>query len=449
MNDFNQKNNDLEQENDRIVNSSDTTFEDTDFTHAVDVAEHLEGLSLEEQVSVVRNLSAEEAAGAIAELDEELAGDLLENLELDEASAILAEMEPDDAADVLDEVDEVHRDKILDNLDVEDAADIRLLMTFDPDTAGGIMNTETITLRDTLTADEAISQIRQEMEDKETPYYGYVVDDTGVILGVLSLRELMLSPPGKILHSCLHEQEFITVPFDMPNQEVARLFSRYDFMAMPVVDEKNHLLGIITYDDILDVIEDEASSDMLGMVGASPDETVDTPWKESVRMRLPWLLLNLLNSTLSASVVYLFEGSIATMAILAVLMPIVANQAGNTGQQALAVMIRQLALEKFESRKAWLAVLREAKIGLSSGIVMGVCACLGAWLFSGIPTLGIVMGAALMCDMLLGALAGGSIPLILRWLGRDPAHASSIFLTAITDAMGFFIFLGLATTFLF
>ena len=207
-------------------------------------------------------------------------------------------------------------------------------------------------------------------------------------------------------------------------------------------------MGVVTHDDVIDILQDEASADMLGMVGAGQTEDVDTPWLTSVRMRLPWLVINMLNSALSALIVYMFEGSIAQMALLAVLMPMVANQAGNTGQQALAVMIRQLATEKFERRKAWFAVLREAKIGLLTGLIMGALACLGLSVLEGNPLLGAVMGGALLLDMILGAVAGGSIPLILRALGRDPAQASSIFLTALTDGAGFFIFLSLASIFL-
>ena len=431
-----------------FVNSDEFLSGDIEFSHPADLAAHIEGLPLEQQVCVLRNMPTEDAAEALAELDEETAGEVLEELDPDEASAILAEMDPDDAADVLDELDEDHRDILLSNLDIEDAEELRLLMAYPPNTAGGLMNTDIIILYKDLTADEAINQIRTEMEDKETPYYGYVVDDNGLLIGVMSLRDLMLCPPGTRLQSQLHDQDLITVNVEDDRQEVARVLSHYNFMALPVIDGEHHLLGIVTYDDVLDVIEDEASSDMLGMVGAGPDENVDTPWRESVRMRLPWLIINMFNSALSASVVYIFEGSIASMALLAVLMPMVANQAGNTGQQALAVMIRQLAVQRFDRRKAWKAVLREGKIGLVSGMLMAVLAFAGVWWFSGLYTLALVMGAALVCDMLLGAIAGGSIPLILRALGRDPAQASSIFLTTLTDGAGFFIFLGLATAFL-
>lgn len=415
------------------------------FAHPADMADHIENLSLEKQVCFLRHMSTGDAADALAELDENVAVDVLENLDPDVAAQIIAEMSPDDAADVLDELEEDHRDALLNKLGREDSEELRNLMGFDPDSAAGVMNTEIILLADDITADEAIAQIRQEMEDKESPYYAYVVDGVDKLIGVLSLRDLMLSRPGTLIRDSLSSHSVISVPFDMPKGEVASLLSHYNFMAMPVVDHQGHIMGVVTYDDIMDIIHDEASADMLGMVGADPDETIDTPWRESVRKRLPWLMINLFNSAVSASVVYMFEGSIASMAVLAVLMPMVANQAGNTGQQALAVIIRQLATDRFDAKKSWMAVLREGKIGFVTGSFMSVVAFIGAAWFSGNVMLGAVMGGALLCDMLLGAVAGGSIPLIFRALGRDPAQASSIFLTTITDGAGFFIFLGLAT----
>lgn len=427
------------------VQCREVDSEDNEFSHPADMADHIENLSLEKQVCVLRNLSAEDAAEALAELDENVAVDVLENLDPDVAAQIIAEMSPDDAADVLDELTQDHRDVLLGKLGKEDSEELRHLLAFDPDSAAGVMNTEIILLEEFLSVDEAIFQIRQEMEDKENPYYAYVVSSTDILKGVLSLRDLMLSKPGTLIKDTLGNQNVISVPFDMPKGEVASTLSHYNFMAIPVVDYQGHLMGIVTYDDIMDIIHDEASADMLGMVGADPDESVDTPWFESVCRRLPWLMINLFNSALSASVVYMFEGSIAHMAVLAVLMPMVANQAGNTGQQALAVMIRQLATERFDQKKSWMAVVREGKIGFVTGSAMSLVACGGAWWFTDNIKLAMVMGTALLCDMMLGAIFGGSIPLILRWLGRDPAQASSIFLTAITDGAGFFIFLGLAT----
>ena len=423
--------------------------DETEFVHPADLADHLENLSLEKQVCALRHMPTEDAAEALAELEGSVAVDVLENLDADVAAQIIAEMEPDDAADVLDELDEEHRDVLLGKLTREDSEELRNLLNFDPDSAAGVMNTELILLEENMTADEAITHIRSEMEDKESPYYAYVVDRNDKLVGVLSLRDLMLARPGTIVGDAVAGQSVVSVPYDMDKGEVANLLSHYNYLAMPVVDYEGHIMGVVTYDDIMDIMHEEASADMLGMVGADPEESVDTPWKESVRKRLPWLVVNMVNSALSASVVYMFEGSIPQMAALAVLMPMVANQAGNTGQQALAVMIRQLATDRFEPKKAWMAVLREAKIGLVTGLFMSILALCGAWGFTGNPLVGMVMAGALLCDMMLGAVAGGSIPLIFRALGRDPAQASSIFLTTITDGAGFFIFLGLATMFLF
>lgn len=419
-----------------------------DLAHPADVAEHIEHLSLDKQVCLLTSLPVEDAAEALAEMDEHLRVELLENIDPDKAASIVGEMSPDDAADVLDELDEDHSDVLLSKLETEDAEEIRNLMAFDPETAGGVMNTEILILEQNLTADQAIQQLRKEISDKEIPYYAYVVRPDGTLSGVLSLRDLLLCPPGLTLEQALADQELISIAFDASREEVARLISHYNFMALPVTDREGRLLGVISHDDVIDIIQDLAGENLLGMVGAGQDESTDTPWLESVKMRLPWLMVNMINSALSASVVYLFDGSIAQMAILAVFMPMVANQAGNTGQQALAVMIRQLALEKFESRKAWTAVLREGKIGLCNGILLGVFVFLGVWFFTDNRALSGVMVAALVLDMLLGAFAGASIPLLLKKMRRDPAQASSIFLTALTDGAGFFLFLGLATIFL-
>lgn len=424
--------------------------EEAEFIHPADLADHLENLSLEKRVCALRHMSTEDAAEALAELEGNAAVDVLENLDADVAAQIIAEMAPDDAADVLDELDEEHRDVLLERLTREDSEELRNLLNFDSDSAAGVMNTEIILLEQDLTVDEAIAHIRREMyADKESPYYGYVVDDRDVLVGVLSLRDLMLARPGTVVGDAVSGQNVVSVTYDTDKEEVANLLSHYNYLAMPVVDYEGHIMGVVTYDDIMDIIHDEASADMLGMVGADPEENVDTPWLESVRKRLPWLAVNMLNSALSASVVYMFEGTIAQMAVLAVLMPMVANQAGNTGQQALAVMIRQLATDRFDHRKAWKAVLREGKIGLATGLFMALASFLGAWWFTGNLLVGAVMGGAILCDMLLGAVAGGSIPLIFRALGRDPAQASSIFLTMLTDGAGFFIFLGLASLILF
>jgi len=431
------------------VNEWQTTNENNlSFVHPADTAKSIENLPLPEQLHILQNLSVYNAAHVLAELDEIIAVEILETLDSERAACIITKMSPDDATDVLDKLNVEYRNTLLNKLDKKSSDRLQHLLSFDPDSAAGAMTTEIILIPEHITVDEAIQQIRAEMKDIENPYYAYIVDEKDVLVGILSLRDLMLSKPGSIIKEYLENKSVISVLFDVPKEDVANMLSLYNFMAIPVVDNSGHIMGIVTHDDILDIIHDEASADMLGMVGADPDENIYTPWLESVKKRLPWLMVNFSNSALSASVVYLFEGSIVQMSVLAVLMPMIANQGGNTGQQALAVMIRQLATEKFDKKKMLMAISRESKIGLTTGSIMAIVAFFGAWAFTSNIALALIMGLALLCDMVLGAVFGGFIPLFLRWLGRDPAQASSIFLTAITDGAGFFIFLGLVTLFL-
>jgi magnesium transporter len=416
--------------------------------HPADTADRLENLEFNDQVRLIASIPPREAAESIAEMEKHERIDLMSQLTPDKAADLIAEMSPDDAADILVELDEDMAQRVLTRVGKRDAAEIRKLMRYEPDTAGGVMNTEIVVLDQKLTADEAIKVIRSEIEDKEVPYYAYLVDEDDHLVGVLTMRDLILARPRKMLSDLVKSQILVSVTFDVDKEEVAQLIGRYNFLAIPVVDYEERLLGVVTHDDIIDIIHEEATEDMQKMVGAASDETVDSPWTYSLVRRLPWLLVNVANSSISAWVVHLFEGTIAQMAILAVLMPLVANQAGNTGQQALAVMIRQLALEKFDRRKSWVAVLRELKIGLVSGAVISVLVLAAVYALTRSIHLAEVMGLAMGLDMLLGALAGASIPLILKELGRDPAQASSIFLTTLTDSTGFFLLLGLAQLFL-
>jgi magnesium transporter len=370
--------------------------------------------------------------------------ELIKNLNRGLGARIVEQMSPDDATDLLEGLDEDLRHALLNRVPAEERAELKTLLTFDPDTAGGVMNTEVVILEQDLNVDQAIAMIREEVEDKEIPYYAYLTDKKDRLVGVLSLRDLLLAKRGSVLRDMVKTQNLITVGYNIDKEEVAHLIARYNLLALPVVDFGNRLLGVVTVDDVIDIIHEEASEDMQAMVGAGADETTDSPWLYSVRMRLPWLIINVLFSAISAWVVHLFEGNITEMAVLAVLMPIVANQAGNTGQQALAVMIRQLAMERFDRKRAWMAVLRELRIGLLNGVIISSLVFGVALFFTDKLALAMVMGLALGVDMVLGALAGASIPLLLKEMGRDPAQASSIFLTTITDSMGFFFLLGLA-----
>jgi len=412
--------------------------------HPADAAETIEGLDMSDQVKFVKQLPIKDAAESIAEMESNDQIALIQNLNRGLAARIVNQMSPDDATDLLEGLDEVLRQALLQRVPEEERAELKTLLTFDPDTAGGVMNTEVVILDQDLHVDEAITKLRQEVENKEIPYYAYLTDAKDRLVGVVSLRELLLAKRGVRLKDLVKTQNLISVGYNIDKEEVAHHIAKYNLLALPVVDFGNRLLGVVTVDDVIDIIHEEASEDMQTMVGAGADETTDSPVIFSVKKRIPWLIINVANSAIAAYVVHLFDDTIAAMAILAALMHIVSNQAGNTGQQALAVMIRQLAMEKFDRKKGWYAVFREIKIGLINSGLISMLVLLAIIAFTGDFKLAACMGIALVIDMLVGALAGSSIPLILKEIGRDPAQASSIFLTTITDAIGFWSFLGLA-----
>jgi magnesium transporter len=412
--------------------------------HPADAAETIEGLDISDQVKFIKQLPIKDAAASIAEMDDLDQQALIASLNRGLGAQILEQMAPDDATDLLEGLDEDLRKALLSRVPAEDRAELKTLLTFDPDTAGGVMNTEVVILEQDLNADQAIAKIREEVEDKEIPYYAYLTDGKDRLVGVVSLRDVLLAKRGVTLKELIKTQNLITVGYNIDKEEVAHLIAHYNLLALPVVDFGNRLLGVVTVDDVIDIIHEEASEDMQTMVGAGADETTDSPVGFSVRKRLPWLIINVINSAIAAYVVHIYNETIAAMAILAALMHVVSNQAGNTGQQALAVMIRQLAMEKFDRKKAWVAVLRELRIGMINGVLISLMVLAAIFLFTGDFKLAACMGIALIFDMLIGAFSGAAIPLVLKEIGRDPAQASSIFLTTITDAVGLWSFLGLA-----
>jgi len=412
--------------------------------HPADAAETIEGLDMTDQVKFIKQLPIKDAAASIAEMDDLDQQALIANLNRGLAARILEQMAPDDATDLLEGLNEELQKALLSRVPAEDRAELKTLLTFDPHTAGGVMNTEVVILDQDLNADQAISKIREEVEDKEIPYYAYLTDIKDRLVGVVSLRDLLLAKRGVTLKELVKTQSLITVGYNIDKEEVAHLIAHYNLLALPVVDFGNRLLGVVTVDDVIDIIHEEASEDMQTMVGAGADETTDSTVVFSVRKRLPWLIINVINSAIAAYVVHLFDATIAAMAILAALMHVVSNQAGNTGQQALAVMIRQLAMEKFDRKKAWVAVVRELRIGFINGLLISLMVLAAIFAFTGDYKLASCMAIALIFDMLIGAFSGAAIPLVLKEIGRDPAQASSIFLTTITDAVGFWSFLGLA-----
>lgn len=415
--------------------------------HPADIADELEDLPEEVALKLLKQLPREIGIGFLEEMEPEGSAELLSEFDTQEAAKLLSRMAPDDAADILVELSEKDQEAILDVMEEKASKNLAALLTYPPDSAGTIMSPEVISLPKDMTAQQAIDQLRKKAEEAETISYAYVTDKSNRLLGVLSLRNLTLAKQGTKLEEILNP-EVHTVAASMDKEEVAMLFDKYDYLALPVIDKENHLLGIITVDDIIDVIQDEVTEDMHRMVGVSGEEKVFSPWRFSFKRRLPWLYINLVTAFVAASVVGLFKNTIAQLTVLAVFMPIVAGMGGNAGAQALAVIVRGLALGEIEPKEGKKALAKEITVGCLNGIAIGIVVGILAYLWQGSPFLGAVAGAAMLLNLIMAGIAGVAIPLGLKALGQDPALASSIFVTTVTDIMGFFFFLGLATIFI-
>ena len=408
---------------------------------APEAADRIEELPDELGQAVVEQMESSAAAEVVSEMEPAEAADLLTELATEQAADIVEAMDPDDAADVVGELAGSSRESILDQMEPAPTAAVQTLLAYPPDTAGGIMTTEFMSFGADLTVEDAIAEIRRLHAGTETLYYLYVVDRDGHLSGVVSMRDLILAAAHTAL-SELATTRVISVHTAIDREEVARLVNGY--LALPVVDDERRLVGIVTVDDVMDVIQEEATDDIQRMVGASGDEKVDSPWRYSFGKRLPWLQVNLVTAFVAATVVGAFEDTIARLTALAVFLPIVAGQGGNTGAQALVVVVRALALGEVRYRASARILLRELSLGLASGVAVAVPAALIAYLWKGSAAIGWVIGAAMVANMAIATLAGAGIPLALRALRLDPAQSSSILLTTVTDVVGFGAFLGLA-----
>ncbi len=413
--------------------------------HPADQADVLENLKPAQRQELIEQLPPPDSADIMEEMENEHAAQLAVQMEPATLSLILDEMEPDEAADVLGDLPAETVAVALEAM--TEAEDVIPLLRYPDDTAGGLMIPDFIALRPQMTTAEAIEYIRSLAPDEDTIYYLFVTDEHDVLLGVVGLRQLIVADSQRRVGQIMDEA-VIYVEAWTDQEECARLLSRYDFMALPVVDEERRLLGVITVDDLIDVIDDEATEDMYRMVGLTEEERVFSPLFFSVRKRLPWLLVNLLTIFIAVSVVNFFEGAIGQLVALAVFMPVVAGQGGNAGSQTLTIMVRGLALGEIDLHSGRQALLKEAVLGVINGAAVGVVTAVVAYLWKGDPVIGLAIGSAMILNLFMAGLSGVLVPLGLKYFGVDPALASAAFVTAVTDTMGYLFFLGLATLFL-
>jgi magnesium transporter len=351
--------------------------------------------------------------------------------------------------ELLSHVTDLALQDLLTHAPVDDAVEIlkhQNLLAYPAGSAGAIMLTEFLAITQDQTVDDAIRIVR-ERPDLEAGFYVYVVDAQKCLMGIVSLRQLVLAKPSQALAS-LMTTEVISVSPSASQEEAAQLTAAHDFLALPVVDEARHLLGIITVDDVVDVLTEEATQDMYRLQGLSDADRVSSPIGTSARMRLPWMVINLATAFLAALIVGLFEKSIAQLVTLATFMPVVAGMGGNGGTQALTVVTRGIALGEIEFSSAWRAIVKECVVGVIVGAATGLITAVVAYLWKGNPWLGLILFLAMMINLAIAGFSGAAVPLFLRALKQDPAIGGSIILTTFTDVFGFLAFLGLATLFM-
>jgi magnesium transporter len=386
------------------------------------------------------------AMEALSELGPEKGAGLLALRSAEEIARLAQEIPSDDAAALIDHLPEELSTAVLDLIRPKPGGGVSELLGYEDQTAGRLMNPNVFALQEDLTASEAITALQQ-ARDVEMVFYLYVVDERRHLVGVVSLRRLLLVSPDTPLKRIM-TTEVYSARVDTDQEEVARQVASYNLLAIPVVDGENKLVGVITVDDVIDVIKDEATEDVYRLAGVSKDERVFTPPLESLRKRFPWLLVNLVTAFIAAGVVSLFKNAIATVVELAVYQSIVAGMGGNAATQTLAVIVRGIALGQLTWANAWRVLRKEVWVGLGNGAANGIVAAVAVGLFSHDWVLALVLCLAMIINLFVAAAAGTLIPLGLKAANVDPALASTVFITTFTDVFGFLSFLGLGTVFL-
>ena len=386
------------------------------------------------------------AMEAVSELGPEAGATLLATRSAEDIARLAQEIPSDDAAALIDHLPEDLSAAVLDLMRPKESGEVENLLEYAERTAGRIMNPQVFALAEDLTVGEAITELQQNRE-VEMVFYLYVVDDRRHLVGVVSLRRLLLVSPETPLKRIM-TADLMSARVDMDQEEVARQVASYNLLAIPVVDEENKLVGVITVDDVIDVIKDEATEDIYRLAGVAGDERVFTSPKETFRKRLPTLAIQLVTLFAAAAVIAVFEPTIGKVTALAVFMPIVAGMGATAATQTLTVMVRGLALGELTWSNSRKALLKEVALGVGNGILLGVVAAIVAWAAKGDPVLGLLLGLAMIINLFIAAAAGTLVPIGLRAANLDPALASSVVVTTMTDVLGFATFLGLATLFL-
>jgi magnesium transporter len=411
--------------------------------HPADQADLIYELEDEDAERLVRALPGDHLAEVLEYLDEELRAEVLADLPANVIAPVLDQLDEDVAADIVQDLEPEQAGEVVQLL--EDREAVQELLRYPEESAGGRMSTEVVALRRYWTVEEAIQFLRRESPDDQHPFYLYVVDEEHHLIGTVSLRALVTAPPETPIAAIMSEQALLSVRVDEDQEVAAERMRHYNLLALPVVDERNRLRGVITADDVLDVQVEEATEDIYRMAGVGVKEWAFSPVWESASRRIPWLGFNMIWAFAGAVIISLFQGTIDKIAALAIFMPMIAGQAGNAGIQTATIVVRSMALGELEPRDGLRVLRKEWTLGLIKGMVFGGALALVAGIWQNHVTFGLVAGGAMFLNMLVASTTGVVIPLTLRRFGIDPATIAGVFDTMITDLMGFLIYLGLAT----
>lgn len=415
--------------------------------HPADIADLIDELDEEDRLHLFTLLDVDTASDVILELSDNSREQLIEDLSNEQLTDIIEEMESDDKADIIAELSDDQAKAVLDAIEPEESQDVQELLRHPEDTAGGIMQSELVSVGRQATINDAFQAVVDAKDDMENIHNIFVVDDENKLVGTVPLQSLITMKRFTPIVDVI-DGDIPSVRADMDQEEVARLFKKYDLVSAGVVDADNRLLGRITIDDVVDAIQEETSEDIYRIAGLGYNDTIFNKTVDSVKKRLPWLYLNLMTALTSVLVIGFFEDTIKLMVALVFFMPVIAGLGGNAGGQTLALIIRGIALGEITFENAKRVLARQIAVGATNGVAVGLVIALIAYFWKGIPILGLVIGLAMIISVFAGTMVGVLIPLALKRLNFDPALGSNILLTAFTDAFGFFSYLTLATIFL-
>ena len=415
--------------------------------HPAEIANLLESLPPHERKLVWELVESDDDGEVLLHVNDEVRATLLEDMDLDELRAATEDLDLDDLADLLQDLPEAVSAELLRSMDLQNRQRLEQVLSYSEDSAGGLMNTDPITVRADVTLDVVLRYLRVRGEIPEQTDSLVVVDRNNCYQGLLPLSALLINRPDMTVAEVM-DTSVEGIPANLPAEEVAHLFEQRDFISAPVVDNEGLLLGRITIDDVVDVIRDQAEHNLMSMAGLDEDEDMFAPVLTHVRRRSVWLGVNLVSTFTAAFVISLFSGTLEKLVALASLMPIVASMGGVAGNQTVVLMIRGMALGQVDISNLRSILLRELAVGALNGLLLALVVGSVAFFWFGSTGIGLTIAAALICNLLIAALVGGAIPLLLRKIGVDPALAASMMLTSFTDTLGFLAFLGLATWFL-